>query len=197
MAQFWLMKSEPDVYSMDMLVRDGKQNWDGVRNYTARNNLRAMALGDLALFYHSSCEPPGVAGLARITRTKLVDETQFDPASKYFDPKATREKPIWDCAEVEVVRRLPRFVSLHEIRVDPALSDMPLLQRGMRLSVQPVTPDQFERIVAKADEPAPDPDMLESMLRALPKPKPKKKQVVAKKKPTSKKQKKPAKKKKR
>lgn len=175
MPQYWLMKTEPETFSFDDLERVKVEPWTGVRSMFARFHMRNMQPGDEVLFYHSSCEPPGVAGLARITRTKLVDETQFDPASKYFDPKATRDKPIWDCAEVEIVRRLPRFVSLHEIRVDPALADMPLLQRGMRLSVQPVTADQFQRIVAKADGPAPDPELLEAMLRALPKPKPKKK----------------------
>jgi len=167
MPQYWLMKTEPETFSIDDLERVKIEPWTGVRSMFARFHMRNMQPGDEVLFYHSSCEPPGVAGIARITRTKLVDETQFDPASKYFDPKATREKPIWDCAEVELVRRLPRFVSLGEIRVDPNLGAMPLLQRGMRLSVQPVTEDQFHRIVAKADEPAPDPAVLEATLRVV------------------------------
>jgi predicted RNA-binding protein with PUA-like domain len=167
MPQYWLMKTEPDTFSIDDLERVKIEPWTGVRSMFARFHMRNMQPGDEVLFYHSSCEPPGVAGIARITRTKLVDETQFDPASKYFDPKATREKPIWDCAEVELVRRLPRFVSLGEIRIDPHLATMPLLQRGMRLSVQPVTEDQFQRIVAKADEPAPDPAVLEALVRVV------------------------------
>jgi predicted RNA-binding protein with PUA-like domain len=153
--QYWLMKTEPETFSMDDLERVRLEPWTGVRSMFARFHMRNMSVGDDVLFYHSSCEPPGVAGLARITRTKVVDETQFDPASKYFDEKATREKPIWDCAEVEFVSRLPRFVALHEIRAEPSLADMPLLKKGMRLSVQPVTEAQYRRIVAMADEPAP------------------------------------------
>ena len=153
--QYWLMKTEPETFSFDDLERVRLEPWTGVRSMFARFHMRNMTPGDEVLFYHSSCEPPGVAGLARITRTKLVDETQFDPQSKYFDEKATREKPIWDCAEVEFVTRLPRFVSLGEIRAEPSLADMPLLKKGMRLSVQPVTEEQYRRIVAMADEPAP------------------------------------------
>lgn len=154
MPQYWLMKTEPETFSIDDLERVKIEPWTGVRSNFARFHMRNMTPGDEVLFYHSSCEPPGVAGLARITRTKLVDETQFDPSSKYFDEKATREKPIWDCAEVEFVSRLPRFVSLHEIRGEAALADMPLLKRGMRLSVQPVTEAQYKRIVAMANKPA-------------------------------------------
>ena len=153
--QYWLMKTEPDTFSIDDLERVKVEPWTGVRSNFARFHMRNMKVGDAVLFYHSSCEPPGVAGLARITRTHLVDETQFDPASKYFDPKATREKPIWDCAEVELVERLPRFVSLHEIRAEPALAGMLLLKRGMRLSVQPVEEAEYKRIVAMAKKPAP------------------------------------------
>jgi predicted RNA-binding protein with PUA-like domain len=153
--QYWLMKTEPETFSIDDLERVKIEPWTGVRSMFARFHMRNMTVGDEVLFYHSSCEPPGVAGIARITRTKVVDETQFDPASKYFDEKATREKPIWDCAEVELVKRLPRFVSLWEIRGEPLLADMPLLKKGMRLSVQPVTEEQYKRIVAMADEPAP------------------------------------------
>jgi predicted RNA-binding protein with PUA-like domain len=140
----------------------------------ARFHMRNMTVGDPVLFYHSSCEPPGVAGLARVVRTRVVDETQFDPSSKYFDPKATRDKPIWDCVEVELVKRLPRFVSLTEIRCEPALADMMLLKRGMRLSVQPVTEGHYTRIAAMADEPAPDP----ASLKPPPMPPPKKKTPV-------------------
>jgi predicted RNA-binding protein with PUA-like domain len=181
--QYWLMKTEPETFSMDDLERVKVEPWTGVRSMFARFHMRNMSVGDDVLFYHSSCEPPGVAGLARITRTKVVDETQFDPTSKYFDEKATREKPIWDCAEVEFVSRLPRFVPLWEIRAEPMLADMPLLKKGMRLSVQPVTEEQFKRIVAMADEPAP------------PEPPPKPNKPAAKKKPAKKAaKKKPAKK---
>jgi len=190
--QYWLMKTEPETFSIDDLERVRIEPWTGVRSMFARFHMRNMNPGDEVLFYHSSCEPPGVAGLARITRTKLVDETQFDPGSKYFDEKATREKPIWDCAEVEFVKRMPRFIPLWEIRAEPMLADMPLLKKGMRLSVQPVTEEQYKRIVAMADEPAPP--------EPAPPPKKPAKKKPAKKKPVPKKKaptKKSAKKKKR
>lgn len=160
MPQYWLMKTEPDTFSIDDLERVKVEPWSGVRSMFARFHMRNMSVGDEVLFYHSSCEPPGVAGLARVVTTRVIDETQFDPKSQYFDPKATREKPIWDCVDVEFVSRMPRFVQLAEIRLQPALEDMPLLQRGMRLSVQPVTEAQYKRIVAMADEPAPPAELL-------------------------------------
>lgn len=185
MPQYWLMKTEPETFSIDDLERVKIEPWTGVRSMFARFHMRNMTVGDEVLFYHSSCEPPGVAGLARVIQTKVVDETQFDPSSKYFDEKATREKPIWDCAVVELVKRLPRFVSLHEIRSEPVLADMMLLKRGMRLSVQPVSEAHYQRIVAMADEPAP-----ELPVKKKPAAKP-----VAKKKPKRAAKKKPAKKK--
>lgn len=153
--QYWLMKTEPETFSIDDLERVKVEPWTGVRSNFARFHMRNMTVGDDVLFYHSSCEPPGVAGLAKVVRCKVVDETQFDPASKYYDPKATRDKPIWDCVDVQFVSRMRRFVPLGEIRAEPVLEDMPLLKRGMRLSVQPVTEAQYKRIVALADEPAP------------------------------------------
>jgi predicted RNA-binding protein with PUA-like domain len=190
MPKYWLMKTEPDTFSIDDLERVKIEPWTGVRSMFARFHMRQMTVGDEVLFYHSSCEPPGVPGLAKVVRTKVIDETQFDPASKYFDPKATREKPIWDCVDVEFVRRLPRFVSLTEIRMQPELSDMPLLQRGMRLSVQPVLPEQYARIVALADEPEPPPEAL----KAVKMPPPKKRKLPPTKKPKPKPAKKPTKK---
>jgi predicted RNA-binding protein with PUA-like domain len=184
MPQYWLMKTEPETFSIDDLERVKIEPWTGVRSMFARFHMRNMTVGDEVLFYHSSCEPPGVAGLARVVKTRVVDETQFDPESKYFDPKATREKPIWDCVEVELVSRLPRYVALGEIRAEPVLADMPLLKRGMRLSVQPVQEAEYRRIVAMADEPAP-PELVKS-----PKPKPRtnpsKKPVKKTRRPTTK-----------
>lgn len=168
--QYWLMKTEPETFSIDDLERVKVEPWTGVRSNFARFHMRNMSVGDEVLFYHSSCEPPGVAGLAKVVRTKVIDETQFDPASKYYDPKATREKPIWDCVDVEFVTRMPRFVSLGEIRAEPVLADMPLLKRGMRLSVQPVTEGEYKRIVAMADSP---PRVLAEEPRAKPSNKPK------------------------
>jgi len=150
MPGYWLMKSEPDVYSMDMLARDGRQNWDGVRNYQARNHMRAMALGDLAFFYHSSCEPPGVVGLIRISKLAHPDPSQFDPKSPYFDPKSTRDAPRWDMVEVQPVTVAPRMVTLAELKADDELEGMLVAKRGMRLSVQPVEPRHFTRILKLA-----------------------------------------------
>jgi predicted RNA-binding protein with PUA-like domain len=153
--QYWLMKSEPDQFGITDLERVRVEPWSGVRNYMARMNMRAMQVGDEVLFHHSNVDPPGVAGLARVVRTGVVDETQFDPASKYHDPKATREKPIWDCVDVEYVATFPYFVSLDRMRADPALADMVVLKRGMRLSVQPATEGEYQRIVALGHEPPP------------------------------------------
>jgi predicted RNA-binding protein with PUA-like domain len=154
--QHWLMKTEPESFSITDLARVRIEPWTGVRNYMARNHMRRMQVGDRVLFHHSSCDPPGVAGLARVVRVGVVDETQFDPSSKYYDPKATREKPIWDCVEVEYVETLPTFVELATMRADPALAAMVLLKRGMRLSVQPATAAEYARIVKLGNrKPAP------------------------------------------
>jgi predicted RNA-binding protein with PUA-like domain len=151
MAKFWLMKSEPDQFGIADLERVGVEPWTGVRSYFARAHMRAMSIGDAVLFHHSNAKPPGVAGLARVVRTGVVDETQFDPDSKYFDPKATREAPIWDCVAVEYVATFPHFVAMDRIRAEPALADMLVLRRGMRLSVQPVTEVEYAAVVALGD----------------------------------------------
>jgi predicted RNA-binding protein with PUA-like domain len=157
--QFWLMKSEPEQFGIADLARVEIEPWTGVRSYFARAHMRAMSVGDAVLFHHSNTTPPGVAGLARVVRTGVVDPTQFDPDSKYYDPKATHDKPIWDCVEVEYVATLPHFVSMDRLRAEPSLADMLVLQRGMRLSVQPVTEAQYAAIVALGHTapPAPPP----------------------------------------
>jgi predicted RNA-binding protein with PUA-like domain len=147
------MKTEPETFGIADLERVRVEPWSGVRSHMARNHMRAMQVGDEVLFYHSSCNPPGVAGLARVTRTGVIDETQFDPASPYFDEKSTREGPIWDCVEVEYVATLPRLVALPELRAERTLADM-LLFKWTRLSVQPVTAAHYARIVAMANAPA-------------------------------------------
>lgn len=144
---FWLFKSEPDAYSIDDLKRDRVEPWDGVRNYSARNKMREMKRGEYGLFYHSSCKPPGVVGICKVAKTAYPDPTQFDPKSKYFDPKSTEEKPRWSLVDVRYVSHMPRMVTLEEIKAEPDLADMVLVQRS-RLSVQPVTPAQFQKIVA-------------------------------------------------
>lgn len=151
----WLMKTEPDVFGIDVLQRKQTEHWDGVRNFQARNHMRAMKLGDRVLFYHSSCDPPGVAGLARVCREAYPDFTSWDPKSKYYDPRSTAETPRWSMVDVEFVEKFPRLVPLDEMRRTPGLDDMLLLRRGMRLSVQPVTPGHFDLICRLARGPAP------------------------------------------
>ena len=143
--RYWLMKSEPGVYSIDDLERDGSTFWDGVRNYKARNNMRAMEVGDEVLYYHSNANPPGVVGIARVCREAYPDPTQFDRRSKYFDAKSTRADPRWWLVDIEFVARLPRLVSLEDVKSDPALADMELVRYG-RLSVQAVTREEFARV---------------------------------------------------
>ena len=148
-ARHWLMKSEPDVFSIDDLKKKGVGGWDGVRNYQARNYMKDMTVGDKVLFYHSNALPPGVAGLAEVVKTAYPDPTQFDPKADHYDPKATPDKPIWFQVDLGKAKRLPRFLSLDELRGVPAIADMPLFNRS-RLSVQPVTPEQYKTIVALA-----------------------------------------------
>jgi len=143
--QYWLAKSEPDVYSIDDLERDGSTQWDGVRNYQARNNLRAMKVGDEVLFYHSNAKPPGVVGVARVCREAYADPSQFDPESEYHDPTSPPRDPRWSLVDLAFVARLPTLVSLDDIRAEAALADMELLRYG-RLSVQSVKRNEFVRV---------------------------------------------------
>ena len=146
----WLMKSELDVYPYSQLVADGKTHWDGVRNYQARNMMRdAMKEGDLVLFYHSNTKPPHVAGVARIAKEGYPDFTSWDSECKYFDEKSTPENPRWFMVDIEPVLEL-NMVSLHEMKENPKLEGMPLLQRGQRLSVQPVEAAHFDEVLAMA-----------------------------------------------
>jgi len=148
----WLMKSEPDDVSIDDLLAMPNQTvaWYGVRNFTARNFMRnEMKVGDRVLFYHSSCPEPGVAGLAEVASTSYPDETQFDPESKYHDPKSTRERPRWYLVDVRGLTKT-RLVSIPELRAAPELADMLTLRRGNRLSITPVTPDEYAAIVKLA-----------------------------------------------
>lgn len=144
------MKSEPDVFSFNDLKKRPKKTepWNGVRNYQARNFMRdEMKIGDLVLFYHSSCEIPGVAGIARVSSETYPDTTQFDSKSEYFDPKATIENPRWYLIDVTFKEEMKRFVPLEEIKKHKKLSEMKLLQKGNRLSILPVTREEFEFIV--------------------------------------------------
>ena len=143
----WLLKSEPDVFGYDDLVANGREGWDGVRNYTARIHLRAMRKGDEAIFYHSNAKPPGAAGICKIVKEAEPDPTQFDPTSKYYDPGSKPSEPRWDWVTVAPVRPLKRFVPLDVLRTMPELANCQLLARGNRLSVMPLTDDEFDAIV--------------------------------------------------
>ena len=143
----WLMKSEPDVFSYDDLVRVKREGWDGVRNYEARNSMRAMKKGDLAIFYHSNATPPGAAGIAKVVKAAEPDPTQFDPRSTYFDPRSDPDDPRWDWVTIAPVRKL-RLVPLDELRTLPELARCRLLAKGSRLSVLPLTQAEFDAIVA-------------------------------------------------
>jgi len=144
----WLMKSEPESYSIDDLERDGKTDWTGVRNFKARNWMKEMQVGDQVLFYHSNSDPPGVAGVAEICAAAHADRTQYDAKSDYYEPKATKEKPYWYCPDIRFVAKLARFVPLQELRDSDALNGMLLTSgKASRLSVQPVDKKHFEAIV--------------------------------------------------
>jgi predicted RNA-binding protein with PUA-like domain len=147
MAKHWLMKSEPGVYSIDHLARDGSTSWEGVRNYQARNFMRdEMRVGDPVLYYHSNADPTGVAGLARVARTACPDPSARDPQSDYFDPRAGDDDPRWYMVDIEFVERFPRVVTLDELRAAPGLEKMLVINKS-RLSVQPVTEREFEIVV--------------------------------------------------
>ncbi len=150
-VQHWLMKTEPETFGIDDLARVQIEPWTGVRNFQARNLMRdEMRVGDAVLFYHSNAEPSGVAGLARVHATGVVDATQFEPSSPYYDPKAKRDAPTWICVDVAFVAKLPRLLPLAELRELPGIEDMVLLRKGSRLSVQPVTANEYKRVVAAA-----------------------------------------------
>ena len=143
---YWLMKTEKECYSIDDLKRDGVISWDGVRNYQARNYMRDMKAGDMVLFYHSSSDPSGVAGIGRIARAAHPDATALDPKEKHYDPKATKDKPIWLVVDVEFVRKFAETIPLARIKIDPALDGILVAQKGSRLSIMPVSEKHFKVI---------------------------------------------------
>ena len=146
----WLLKSEPGDYAIDDLARDKRDWWTGVRNYQARNfMMRDMQIGDGVLFYHSNCAEPGVYGIAEVCAAAAPDATQFDPKSKYYDPRATAEKARWFCVQVKFVRKLKAPRTLAEMRLSPALSKMHILRRGNRLSITPVSEDEWRFLAGK------------------------------------------------
>lgn len=143
----WLVKSEPSTFSIDDLKRAGVSQWGDVRNYLARNHLRSMQVGDEVLFYHSSAEPAGVVGLAKVSKAAYPDPSQFDKKSDYFDPKATRENPRWFAPDLKFVRKFSKLIPISELRRLTGLEKLELLKRGSRLSVQPLTDREFAIII--------------------------------------------------
>ena len=147
--KYWLMKSEPDVYSIDHLAAEPNQTdyWDGIRNYQVRNFFRdEFSVGHLAFFYHSRCKVPGIVGTIQVVREAYPDPTAFDPTEKYYDPKSDPDNPRWLMVDVKLIQKFPRIVSLSELRAESALSQMRVLQRGNRLSVTPVAKMEWDFI---------------------------------------------------
>lgn len=148
--QYWLMKSEPEVFSIDDLAQmpNKTDHWEGVRNYQARNMMRdQMQKGDQAFFYHSNCKEPGIVGIMEISREGYADFTAFDPEAKYYDPKSDPDNPRWHMVDVRFVRKLRRNITLSELKQNPQLEEMPLVRRGNRLSIMPVTAAQWHCIL--------------------------------------------------
>jgi predicted RNA-binding protein with PUA-like domain len=149
-AHYWLMKSEPESYGIDHLKADKKTAWTGVRNFQARNFMREMQPGDPVLFYHSNCKVPGVYGIAKVASVAYPDPTQFDPKSPYYEPRATKEKPMWFLVDVAFVAKLKEPITLAAMRANSKLRAMTILQSGNRLSVTPVAKEHFALLAAKA-----------------------------------------------
>ncbi|APC22729.1 EVE domain-containing protein [Pseudomonas protegens] len=145
---YWLMKSEPDELSIQGLQQLGQARWDGVRNYQARNFLRAMAVGDEFFFYHSSCPEPGIAGIGRIIKAAYPDPTALEPDSVYFDPKSSAEKNAWSAIDVAHLETFNKVLRLDYLKQQAALAEMPLVHKGSRLSVMPVTAEQWAAVLA-------------------------------------------------
>ena len=150
---YWLVKSEPNAYSIEDLVKDRKTHWDGVRNYQARNFMRDdMKKGDHVLFYHSNADPTAVVGVCEVAKEGYPDFTAFDPDEKHYDPKSSEEKPTWIMVDIKLVKKLKRPVALSEIKEHPKLQNMRLVQRGNRLSVIPVEKKEFDLIVKLSEK---------------------------------------------
>lgn len=150
---YWLFKSEPETFSIDTLSKRPKQteHWDGVRNYQVRNMLREeIKVGDLGFFYHSSCNPPGIAGIIEVVKNGYPDFSAFDISSKYYDPKSTPEKPRWYMVDVKLVKKFPELITLQQLKTKPALKNMLILRKGNRLSITPVSKKEWDVICAMA-----------------------------------------------
>lgn len=154
----WLFKSEPSEFSWQRLEREGRTAWSGVRNFQARNNMMEMKLGDLGFFYHSSIAVPEIAGIVKVVREAYPDETAWKKGGEYYDPRSTPKKPLWYMVDVAPEAELARPLRLPELREQSALAYMALLRKGQRLSVQPVTPQEWDAILALSKRPAPPED---------------------------------------
>ena len=148
---YWLMKSEPDAYSIDNLRNDGETLWDGIRNYQARNFMRNMNKGDNVFFYHSNCKPPGIVGIMEVIDLNIVDPTQFDKDSKYFDPKSKTDNPRWDCVKVKYKSKSDKILSLPELKILFSEDELLVVKKGNRLSIIPIELNVAEMILKKID----------------------------------------------
>jgi predicted RNA-binding protein with PUA-like domain len=151
--RYWLMKSEPETFSIDDLAKSPKQttSWDGVRNFQARNFMREMEIGDQVFFYHSSTDPTAIVGIAEVVKIAYPDHTAFDPKDSHYDPKSTPSKPLWEMVDIKFVKKFDRPLTLGELRDLPGLEKMELLRKGSRLSVQPVRPEEWKIIIKSAE----------------------------------------------
>ena len=146
---YWLMKSEPDAYSIDTLKKDGVTLWDGIRNYQARNFMRRMAIGDKVFFYHSNCKPPAIVGFMEVIDLNIVDPTQFQKESAYYDPKSSQEKPRWDCVKVKYLFKADRFLTLPELKILFNEDELLVVKKGNRLSIVPIPADVAKILLEK------------------------------------------------
>ena len=146
---YWLMKSEPDAYSIETLEKEKETIWDGIRNYQARNFMRNMEIGDQAFFYHSNCKPPGIVGLMEIVKTNIVDPTQFDQNSKYYDSKSDKQNPRWDCVKVKFLFKSKEIISLQELRKLFNEEELKVVKKGNRLSILPVEKKSADFLINK------------------------------------------------
>ena len=146
---YWLMKSEPDAYSIDTLEKEKETIWDGIRNYQARNFMRKMEIGDQAFFYHSNCKPPGIVGLMEIVSKNIIDPTQFDKNSKYYDAKSDTSNPRWDCVKVQFLFKSKKIISLQELRLLFNEEELQVVKKGNRLSILPVQKKSASLLISK------------------------------------------------
>ena len=146
---YWLMKSEPDAYSIETLEKEKETIWDGIRNYQARNFMRRMEIGDQAFFYHSNCKPPGIVGLMEIVSKNIIDPTQFDKNSKYYDPKSDKLNPRWDCVKVQFLSKSKGIITLQELRSLFKEEELLVVKKGNRLSILPVIHESANLLISK------------------------------------------------